>query len=225
MLKELGDNSYAVTALLSAGVITGIRALLRHGRRQSFVWLACWFMVSIPAVLLLDYLSGHGFMIAQILPAVPPLLLIAGYGLSHVGERLTILEELPSQVSSPAIVYVAGLLLMSAFIAYSHRNRELVDWIGAARYLQATVRPDDLLAIPEAYPLIEYYSPALSEFRTTDPDIKSYLAVTGRTNRVIVVCVSGIKPDPCAGFRDGALKDRSWSRRYFRGIAIFVRQE
>ncbi len=225
LFKELGDNSYAVTALLFAGVVTGIRALRRHGRRQSLIWLTGWFVFAIPAVLVLDYLSGNGFMIAQILPAVPALLLLAGYGLSYVGERLTILEELPIQVSSPSLVFATGLLLMAAFVAYSHRNRELADWAGVAGYLQDTVKPGELLTIPEASALIEYYAPALSEFRNGDPDVKSYLAVTGRTNRAIVVCANGLIPDPCAGVRSEALKDRRWSRRPFRGISVFIRQE
>lgn len=37
LIKELGDNSYPVAGLLLIGTITGVRALLRHGRRKSLM--------------------------------------------------------------------------------------------------------------------------------------------------------------------------------------------
>ena len=67
-------------------------ALRRHGQYRTLMWLLTWFGVSIPAVLLLEIWSGYFFAIRHVLHATPALILLAGYGLSYVGERLSILE-------------------------------------------------------------------------------------------------------------------------------------
>ncbi len=221
LIRELGDNSYAVACLLLIGVGTGTSALMRHGCGRHLRWMTCWFLVTLPAIFLIDLCAGSSFRIAQILPAVPALALLAGYGLSYMGERMTILDELPIQVSFPALVYAGALILTSAFIARSHWGRELVDYTGTVRYLNESLRPGDLLVVPKAYSLLEYYSPALSELRVGVPDPGPDQWAASQTKGSVIVCHDAIKPDPCAGFRSRAINDSAWNRREFRGLTVF----
>jgi len=225
VIKELGDNSYPVSGLLLLGALVGIRALLRHGRRLSLLWLLTWLILSLPMVLLLEYWAGYFFSIAHILHTTPALILLAGYGFSYMGERMTILKRLPYQISSPAIAYASLLIIGSVWIAQSHWGRELVDWRGTAAFLQDTARPGDAIAMPQVYPLLEYHSPQLGDFRTAElmPDPASLRG--GEASRRIVVCYDRMKPDPCAGFRVQAMEDGAWTRRQLPAFTIFFREK
>jgi len=222
-IKELGDNSYPVTGLLLIGLITGVRVLLRHRQRGSVQWLLTWFLVPIPALLLVEVWAGYFFAIRHILHVTPPLLLIAGYGLSYVGERLTILPHLPYQLSSPAIVYAGLLVLMSVWIGQSHAHSEPADWRGTAAFLNDTVRPGDAVSMPGVYPLLEYYCPALESFRVGDLDPGPGSLAADEVKRRIVVCYDKMWPDPCSGFRASALKDPAWGKRQFTSFTVFFR--
>jgi hypothetical protein len=159
-------------------------------------------------LLLAEVWAGYFFAIRHLLHATPPLLLIAGYGLSYVGERLTILPHLPYQLSSPAIVYAGLLVLMSVWIGQSHGHSEPADWRGTAVFLNDTVRQGDAVSMPGVYALLEYYDPALESFRV---------------KRRIVVCYDKLWPDPCSGFRTPALKDPAWGKRQFTAFTVFFR--
>lgn len=223
MIKELGDNSYPVAALLLLGVITGVRAMLRHGKRQSLFWLLMWFGIPIPVVLAFDLWSGYPLAVREVIFATPPLLLISGYGLSFVGERVTLLAELPSRLSSPAIVYAAAMIAGCMWIAQARWRNEPVDWLGTARTLEGMVREGDAVAIPGVRPFLEYYAPALEQFRTPNLDLKGRLPADAQYSRRIVVCYDGMAPNPCAGFREGAQADPAWSKLRLRGFTLFVR--
>jgi mannosyltransferase len=225
LIKELGDNSYPAALLLLLGLATGIRALLRHGRRKSLLWLLTWFLVPIPVLLLVEVWAGYFFAIRHILHATPPLLLIAGYGLSYVGERLTILPHLPYQLSSPAIAYAGILILMSAYIGQSHAVNEPADWRGTADYLSKTLRAGDAVSAPGVYPLLEYYFPELEPFLIDDLDPGRGSLARARIQRRIVVCYDKMWPDACGGFRIPALKDAAWGKVQFKAFMVFVRTQ
>jgi hypothetical protein len=223
MIKELGDNSYPMAGLLLLGTVTGIRALHYHGRRQCLVWLLSWAVVSIPAVIILELWSGYFFAIRHILHATPPVVLLAGYGLSYTGERLTILDRLPPKVSAPAILYIVVLLPVSLWIAQSHWKAEPVDWRGTARFLHENIRAGDALTMPQVHVLLEYYYPSLAAFSVTDLDPGPGSLASAEWNRRYVVCFNQLKPDPCSGFRMTATKDPAWLKRELRGFTIFIR--
>jgi mannosyltransferase len=225
LIKELGDNSYPAAGLLLVGLTTGIRALLRHGRRNSLLWLLTWFLVPIPALLLVEVWAGYFFAIRHILHATPPLLLIAGYGLSYVGERLTILPHLPYQLSSPAIVYAGILILMSVYIGQSHAYNEPADWRGTAAYLSKTLREGDAVSAPKVYPLLEYYYPEMESFRVDDLDPGRGSLSSAGIKRRIVVCYDKMWPDACGGYRIPALKDAAWGKVQFKAFTVFVRTQ
>ncbi len=223
LIKELGDNSYPAAALLMIGAVTGIRALLRHGRRISMMWLLTWFLIPIPALLLIEVWAGYFFAIRHILHATPPLLLIAGYGLSYVGERLVLLPHLPYQLSSPAIVYAGLLMAMCVWIGQVHSHSEPADWLGTASFLQRTLRPGDVVAAPMVYPLLEYYYPGLESFRVPDIDAVAGLPASEDGRRRMVVCYDKVFPDPCQGFRTAAQQDPSWIQQPFTSFIVFIR--
>jgi uncharacterized membrane protein len=224
MIKEVGDNSYAVAGLILAGAATGIRALLRHGRRRTLWWLLAWMLPSIPVLLVLEYWSGYFFSIGQILHLTPPLLLLSGYGLSYIGERMTILDRLPYRLSAPALVFAALLCVMAVWISAVHWGRELADWRGTARFLASMARPGDAISMPVVYNLLEYYSPGLETYRVSDLDPGPGLLAGGAAERRIVVCYDDMTPDPCRAFRAAADEGKSWGRlTSYRGFTIFVR--
>jgi hypothetical protein len=223
LVKELGDNSYVVSALLVLGLVTGIIALRRHGRNRSLAWLLAWPGSSVAAVLAFDVWAGYSFSIRHILPATPPLILIAGYGVAHVGERLTILDHFPYRLSSPAILYALGFAAVSFIIAENHWRKEPADWKGAAEFLRSTVGPGDALSAPVVYPLLEYHVPALASHRVADLDPGAAVPTSGEAKRRVVACYNGMKPDPCALFRPGATKSHDWRRRELPGFTIFMR--
>ncbi len=223
LIREIGDNSPFVVALLLAGAVVGARALARHGRRQTLLWLLVWCSIPLLAILILDLRSPGWFATHYVILTVLPLVLLAGYGVSHVGERMTILDKLPYQMSSPAIAYLAILLLASGWIAQSHWQQEPVDWKGEARFLQQVVRPGDAVSMPDIYALLEYYSPSLEEFRVGDSRIPD-LAGGSRAGRIIVVCLNGLQPDPCASLRTVAVKSSAWRRvDSLRGFINYMR--
>jgi len=223
-LKGIGDNSYPVAGLLLLGVVTGARGLRIHGARRCLLCFFGWAVAYIIAVWALDVSSGYYFSARQLVPAVPALLLLAGYGLSHVGERLTLLDHFPYRLSSPAQVYAAALLLMAIAVAYGRWRRDPADWAGTALYLRQTLRAGDVLSAPKIAPLMEYHAPSLRQFRSADLDPGPGTVPAGEVSRRFVVCYNGMSPDPCAGFRPAAEKGGAWMRRDLRGFTIFARE-
>ncbi len=224
IIKELGDHSYAVSILILAGATAGVRALLRHARLRTLIWLGAWLLPSIPVLLALEYWSGYFFAIGQLLPVAPPLIFLAGYGLSYVGERMTILNRLPYQPSAPAILYAGLFLLSSVWIGANHWTKEHADWQGTARYLAQAAQPGVAISIPEVYSLLEYYEPQLRRFLTSDLDPGPGSLALDAVSRRIVVCYDYLHPDPCEGFRAPALADKSWAERDLAGFHIFIRE-
>jgi uncharacterized membrane protein len=225
MIKELGDGSYPMAGLLLLGAATGVQALRRHGQDRVLVWFLTWFGISIPAVIVLEIWSGYFFAIRHVLHATPPLILLAGYGLSYIGERLTILERLPSRISAPAITYAALVIVISVWVAQSHWKKETEDWLGTARFLQNNLRPGDVVTMPGVYVLLEYNAPALKNFRVGDLDPGPGSLRGGEISRRYVACFNNLKPDPCEGFRASAVKDGAWRKQEFRGFTVFVRDK
>jgi len=225
IVKELGDGSYPFSAVMIIGAATGVTALVRHGKRSSLFWLVCWVVFPFPVIYLMDRWAGAALTMGQVLSCTPPLLLIAGYGLSYVGERLKILDQLPFQVSSAALIYAAAFILMSVVIAQSHWRKEPVDWQGAARYLQETVRQGDALTVPAGFPLLEYYAPSLAGFGTGGMTAGADAVIKEHTARRIVVCLDSARLAPCARLRAEAKKDLAWRVRAFTGLTIFTRGE
>ncbi len=223
ILKELGDGSWPVTGLLIAGVATGAAAMLRHGRAQSLLWLSAWFVIPPVAVYLLDRWAGGPLAIGQILPCTPPLILVAGYGMCYVGERLTILDRLPSQISSLALVYATASALTSVAVTQGHWRKAPVDWQGTAQYLRQTLGAGDQLTVPAGMQLLEYYDPRLSEFASSEPVARDLSKKEHRAGRVVVVCLASLRPDPCVSVRAEAKRDRSWGSREFNGLTVFIR--
>ncbi len=222
-IKELGDHSYPVAGLLLLGVVTGIRAMIRHGRRNTLLWLLAWFLLPIPVLLASEVWAGYFFAIRHLLHVTPPLLLIAGYGLSYVGERLTILPHLPYQLSSPAIVYAGLMIVISLWIGQIHAHSEPVDWRGTAAFLDEVARQGDALSLPKIHPLLEYYYPGLEAYRVDDLDPGPGSLAGDAVKRRIVVCFGTAPADPCGAFSAPALKDPAWMKRQFAGLTVFLR--
>ena len=223
IIKELGDNSYPMAGLLLIAVLTGVRAMLRHRRSHTLWWLLTWFLVPIPALLALEVWAGYFFAVRHILHATPPILLLAGYGLSYVGERLTILPHLPYQLSSPTIAYAGLMVISSVWIGQTHSRSEPADWLGTANFLRQTVRAGDAVSAPGVYALLEYYYPGLESFRVDDLDPGEGMLASEAVSRRIVVCYDKLYPDPCVGFRGAAQKDPAWGKREFSSFAVFLR--
>ncbi len=220
LVKELGDNSYPMAGLLLFGVVTGIRALKLQRKTQTLIWLITWSALSLPAVIILELWSGYFFAIRHILHCTPALVLMAGYGLSYVGERFTLLDRLPYRPSAPAILYVLITLICSIWIAASHWRREPADWVGVAKFLEENVRPGDALSMPQIHPFLEYYAPSLAGFRVDPSSLDS-----GSYQRRFVACFDMLKPDPCAQFRTAASQDPAWRRQEFRGFTVLIREK
>lgn len=225
LLKEIGDQSYFITGLLLAGVVAGIRAMRKNATGKALVWTVSWFSMVTATVFVLDLVMRHPFATADLLVATPPLVLLAGYGLSYVGERLTILPELPYQMSAPAYVYAAIMVLGSMWIAQSHWKKETVDWAGTAAFLQGTAREGDSIAMPRINHLIEFYAPNLAAFQSSELDSGPGSLTSGQSRRRVVVCYNSMNPDPCAGFRQKAQADVAWRKLELRGFTAFVRQK
>ncbi len=225
MLKEFGDNSYPMTGLLLLGVGTGIHALILHRRHHSLVWLVSWMAISVPAVLFLGVWSGYFFTARNILHTTPAFVLLAGYGISHVGEQMTILERPPSRPTSPALAYAGLMFLISIWIAQSHWRAEPVDWMGTAAYLRETLKPGDAIAMPQIEALLEFYAPSLEMARVESLDPGPLPKERIEKYRDIVVCYDRLTPDPCAAFRAAAPKNPAWKKTQLKTFTIFMREE
>jgi hypothetical protein len=224
LLRGMGDNSLFVTSLLLLGLVPGLRALSRHGRPRALLLLTVWSGAIVLGIVVTDFWSAGWYPARYLLLVAPPLVLVAGYGMAHVGERLAILDRLPFTISSPAIAYIAVLLISSGWIAQSRWRNEPVDWKGTADFLNRALRPGDTAAMPETHPLLEYYAPSLEEFRVNDLSPEPVSTGRGGDRRRFVVCLNGLSPDPCAGFRQVALKDRAWRRiEFLKGFTVYMR--
>jgi hypothetical protein len=225
IFKELGDNSYPMSLLLVVGVTTGVRALRRHGRTNALLLLTVWAGTTIIPLLAAELGAGYFFAIRHILHATPALVLLVGYGLSYVGERLTILPHLPYRVSAPAIAYAGLSILISIFIAASHWRSEPVDWRGTALLLEQNLRPGEVVAMPRIYMLLEYHAPRLESFRVDDLSPGPGLLARENVRRRYVVCLDGLSPDPCSRFRTAVARDTAWSKQPLRGFMLFRRDK
>lgn len=224
IFKELGDGSYPVAVLLLLGAFAGIRALLRHGRRQPFIWVVSWLASAISTLIVVEYWFGSFFGIRHVLFLAPPLILVAGYGFSFVGERLTILDRLPYRVSAPSVVYAALVVLSALWIAQAHGRKEPVDWQGTARFLRENLRSGDALTMPEIRDFLEYYDRRLAAFRAEDLDPGPGILQNPEVNRRFVVCLNEGRSDSCSSFLAKAGKDSAWRRQEFRGLTVFTRE-
>jgi len=225
LFKELGDNSYLGSALLLLGVITGLRALVRQARIQKLVWLVTWSTLSLPILIAFNLWAGYPVAIGQFLHVVPALVLVAGYGLSYVGEQMTLLDHLPYRISAPAIVYALVLAMISGWVTRSHWQAEPVDWRGTASFLQGSLTPADVLEMPRVHPLLEYYAPRLDSFRRGDMDPGPGVLTEDGVQRRQILCYNLMTPDPCGGFRDPAAKDPAWRKEELQGFTLFIRQK
>jgi len=225
IFKELGDGSYAASIVLLVGVVAGIRALRRHRQQNLLLWLLTWGCLSVLPVVAFEFWVGLPFAIHDVLHCTPPLLLIAGYGLSYLGEQMTLLDRLPYRISSPAVGYAALLVLLSIGIAQSHWRSEPVDWKGTAAYLEETARPGDAITMVKLHGLLEYYSPSLAHFRSYDLDPGLGRLASASVNRRFVVCLNGMPLDPSLAFQNSAKKSSAWKKIQRRGFTIFVREK
>jgi hypothetical protein len=224
LIKGLGDNSYPVAVLLLLGAVAGMWVLFRHGRHNALFWLASWFLVPIPALWLAEVWAGYFFNIRHVLHLTPPILLLAGYGISHLGNKLALLPQMPRPIHAVGLSYAGLLICMSIWISQDHARSETADWLGVATFLNETVRPGDAVSMPVVNALLEYYYPRLRDFRAGDLDPgPGSLAETGIRRR-IVVCREQLWPDPCAAFRDPASRDSAWATRAFNGFTVFIRE-
>lgn len=225
IFKELGDGSYPVAVLLLFGAVAGIRALQRHGRRQPFIWVVSWLASAISTLIVVEYWFGNFFGIRHVLFLAPPLILLAGYGLSFVGERLTILDRLPYRVSAPAVVYAALVILSALWIVQAHGRKEPVDWQGTARFLRENLRSGDTVTMPEIRDFLEYYDRRLAAFRGEDLDPGPGILQNPEVNRRYVVCLNERRSDSCSSFLSKAGKDSAWRKQEFRGLTVFSREK
>jgi uncharacterized membrane protein len=223
LIKGLGDNSYPVAALLLIGAGVGIRALWRHKRHASLAWLILWFLIPIPILLLIEIWAGYFFNIRHLLHITPPLLILAGYGIFHVGPGLTILAESPRRLSIPALAYAAVMICASVWLGQLRARYEPADWHGTAVFLDNTVRRGDALAMPGVHALLEYYCPRLELFHREDLDPGPGSLTAAGVQRRIVVCYELLPVDPCGAFPATALKDSAWTRQQFKGFSVFIR--
>jgi hypothetical protein len=225
LIKELGDNSYPVAGLLILGAAAGVCALLRHRRGGALTWLATWFLVPIPLLLGVELWAGYFFAIRHVLHVTPPLVFLAGYGLFHIGKRLTILPQAPSRTRSAAIVFAAALILASVWINCVHAHHEPADWRGVSTFLDEIAREGDAVSMPGVYALLEYYHPGLAAYRSDDLNPGPGSLLGGSVDRRVVVCYDMLQPDPCAAFRPTASRDSAWLKRQFKGFVLFLRSK
>ncbi len=224
LIKGLGDNSYPVAGLLLIGALLGIWVLHQQKHHRLLIWLLTWFVVPIPILLLAEVWAGYFFSVRHLLHATPPIFLLAGYGLCHVGEKFVVLPHPSRRVSSAARVYAGLLICMSVWIGQLHARSEPVDWLGTADYLNNTVGPGDAVSIPAVNALLEYHHPRLVAYRVDDLDSgRGSLAAVGIKRR-IVVCYEELRPNPCSAFRDSAYNDPAWTHRQFKGFTVFIRE-
>jgi hypothetical protein len=224
LIKGLGDNSYPVAALLLLGAIAGTGALLRHGRHNALFWLASWLLVPIPALWLAEVWAGYFFSIRHVLHLTPPILLLAGYGLFHLSNKLILLSPVPRSMPTVGWAYAGLLICMSIWINQDHARSETADWLGVANFLNGTVRPGDAVSMPVVNALVEFYHPRLKAFRAVDLDPGPGLLAEQGIQRRIVVCREQLSPDPCGAFRDPASRDSAWKTRAFNGFTVFIRE-
>ncbi len=223
IIKELGDRSYPVSALLMAGTILGIRALMRHNQKYKLIWLLTWLIVPVPLLFGIEIWAGYFFSIRHLLHVLPPIVLLCGYGLFHLGKRFAVLAHPPAKAGAYATAFAVLLMCGSIWTSYVHAHHEPVDWRGAAAFLRRNLHPGDIVSVPQIYPLLGYYYPQLKEYIYTDlnPALGS-LAKPGIKRR-IVVCFNSPVFDPCAGFRDQASRDPAWTLYTLKGFTLFMR--
>ncbi len=217
VLQEVGDGSLPMAAVVILAAAIGVHGLKRHGRAQQLLWLLSWVFASIAAVIPMDFVIQDFYATQHVLHWVPPLVLLAAYGMAHLGEQLTILDQPPYRASAPSILYAIVWVSISCWIIQDHWRRAPVDWLGTARFLENSVGPQDAVSIPEVYALLGYHSAALPG-RRVPLDAQR----TVENGRYWAACYDSGRSDPCAGFREAAT-GAGWQQRSFRGFTLFVR--
>jgi mannosyltransferase len=225
LIKGLGDNSYPVAALLLIGAGIGIAALWRHRRPAPLIWLLLWWFIPIPALLCIEIYAGYFFSARHLLHVTPPLLLLAGYGISHLSQNLRMLAEMPRRWSIPAWAYAAAFICATAWLGQLRARYEPADWRGTAAFLEATARRGDAIAMPGVHALLEYYDPGLRQYHLEDLDPGPGVLTSDAVKRRIVVCYELPQSAPCGAFKGAVLNDPAWKQQPFKGFAVFIREK
>jgi hypothetical protein len=220
LLKGIGDNSYTVAGLLMLGAAAGAWALSRRGRRDSLGWLLSWLLVPIPMLLLAEIWAGYFFSVRHMLHATPPLILLAGYGVSRVDKRFAVRWNLRPRHGKPSVLYAGVMICASVWIGQIHARSEPADWVGTAAFLDRTVEHGDVVLMPKVNALLEYYSPRLADFQTDNLPQVDRSGVSAR--RQVVVCYEGMWPDPCPTIRDAAIQGSPWTTQRLKGFTVFL---
>lgn len=224
IIKGLGDNSYPVAGLLLIGSAVGAAALWRHGKRDSLVMLMAWFLVPVPALLLVELWAGYFFSIRHLLHVTPPLIILSGYGISHLSSKMSLLDSAPRRLPVPALFFAAFMICAAIWLGQLRALNEPADWRGTATFLTETVRSGDALAMPGVSALLEYYAPHLERYRVDDLDPGAGPTAPAAAKRRLVACYQLLQPAPCGAFEAAASQDPSWTKRQFKGFTVFIRE-
>jgi hypothetical protein len=174
-------------------------------------------------LLLVEIWAGYFFSVRHLLHATPPLILLAGYGLSFVDDRFGTRQSQPSRLMRPSLIYAVVLISASLWVGQIHARSEPADWVGTAALLDKNVGQGDIVLMPKIDALLEYYAPRLGDFQVDNLDPgQVHAPAGGPAKRRIVVCYEGLWPDPCEVLRNAKNQGSSWTSQQLKGFTIFV---
>lgn len=222
LVKEFGDNSYLIAALLLTGMIFGVCTLMRNGQRNKLSWLVIWLIVPIPVLLLIEAWFGYFFAIRHLLYATPPAILLCGYGLTAWNRKVASAEKGHIRFR-PAAIAATLLITGSLWIGYSHTHGIHADWSGTAAFLNRNVKSGDAVSMPMVSSLLGFHAPRLLSFDSKDLDPGVGSLRMPNIRRRVVVCYEGLYPNPCAEFKEEAQRNHAWTRYQLKGFDVFTR--
>jgi hypothetical protein len=158
VFKEISGSGYFLSFLLLFLFGLGLTSLIRRKQWAALLVLVFWFMVPVPAVILLDWWGGYFFAVRQVLFATPGLILGAAVGIEYLPK----LFKLPydRRIQAMTALLIVGVSIGTVWIS---DKKHSADWIGLASYLKEEVRPRDLVAAPNVERVISFHLPDLED--------------------------------------------------------------
>jgi uncharacterized membrane protein len=223
LFRGFGGDNYTVAALLMLGAALGTWVLLRRRCHDTICWLLSWLLVPIQILLLVEIRVGYFFSMRHLLHASPPLILLAGYGASSVDDRIARRRGLPPRSGGLSLTYAVLMICLSIWVGWIQARSEPADWIGTAVFLDKTVKHGDVVLMPKADAMLEYYVPRLASFQTDN--LSDVYPAGASPDRRIVVCYESMSSDPCRALRDAEIRGSSWTSYHLKGFTIFISGE
>jgi uncharacterized membrane protein len=210
IIKELADGSYPLALVLIICLAAGILCLYKTGRSLQLGMLLIWILSPIPLVLILLTWRNYFFAVRQLIFISPALFVLAVAGIDFLKRKVARKYFLPE----------ALIILMSVVVILLHYPDKRDDLVSASRFLESSVRTNDVIVAPGSANILAFYFPDIHRYTLQGVSPNDLETKTGSSR---IFCVkTNFDQDHDALDRLLARDGGARQVKSFRGITVYV---